>query len=131
MAARWIRGGGVDPRRDGSAAAGWHYRFEPRPVAPARGDQKGRVERVIRYLRERFFAGPPGSRSCDLVGDFAALKGDTFVSYDGGVYPVDSNSLAKGKAYSDHSDPYTDYDGDPRPRSEGALEYAGTDRPPS
>jgi len=34
-----------------------HYRFEPRPVAPARGNQKGRVERVIRYLRERFFAG--------------------------------------------------------------------------
>jgi transposase len=25
-----------------------HYRFEPRPVAPARGNQKGRVERAIR-----------------------------------------------------------------------------------
>jgi transposase len=34
-----------------------HYRFEPRPVAPARGNQKGRVERAIRYIRDGFFAG--------------------------------------------------------------------------
>jgi len=34
-----------------------HYRFEPRPVAPARGNEKGRVERAIRYVRENFFAG--------------------------------------------------------------------------
>ena len=29
-----------------------HHRFEPRPVAPARGNQKGRVERAIRYARD-------------------------------------------------------------------------------
>lgn len=34
-----------------------HYRFDPRPVAPARGNQKGRVERSIRYIRDNFFAG--------------------------------------------------------------------------
>jgi transposase len=34
-----------------------HYRFEPRPVAPARGNEKGRVERSIRYIRDSFFAG--------------------------------------------------------------------------
>ena len=33
-----------------------HYRFEPRPVAVARGNEKGRVERSIRYIRENFFA---------------------------------------------------------------------------
>ena len=33
-----------------------HYRFEPRPVAPARGNEKGRVERAIRYIRDHFFA---------------------------------------------------------------------------
>jgi transposase len=33
-----------------------HYRYEPRPVAPARGNEKGRVERTIRFVRERFFA---------------------------------------------------------------------------
>lgn len=32
-----------------------HYRFEPRPVAPARGNEKGRVERAIRYIRENFY----------------------------------------------------------------------------
>lgn len=33
-----------------------HYRFEPRPVAVARGNEKGRVERAIRYIRDSFFA---------------------------------------------------------------------------
>ena len=33
------------------------YRFEPRPVAVARGNEKGRVERSIRYIRDSFFAG--------------------------------------------------------------------------
>ena len=33
-----------------------HYRFEPRPVAVARGNEKGRVERTVRYAREAFFA---------------------------------------------------------------------------
>jgi transposase len=34
-----------------------HYRYDPRPVAIARGNEKGRVERAIRYIREGFFAG--------------------------------------------------------------------------
>lgn len=34
-----------------------HYRFEPRPVSVARGNEKGRVERAIRYIRDSFFAG--------------------------------------------------------------------------
>jgi transposase len=33
-----------------------HYRYEPRPVAVARGNEKGRVERAIRYVRDSFFA---------------------------------------------------------------------------
>ena len=32
-----------------------HYRFEPRPVAVARGNEKGRVERAIRYIRDSFW----------------------------------------------------------------------------
>ena len=32
-----------------------HYRFEPRPVAVARGNEKGRVERAIRYVRDHFW----------------------------------------------------------------------------
>jgi len=33
-----------------------HYRFEPRPVAPARGNEKGSVERTIRFARDSFFS---------------------------------------------------------------------------
>jgi transposase len=34
-----------------------HYRFEPRACAPYRPNEKGRVERAIRDVREGFFAG--------------------------------------------------------------------------
>ena len=33
-----------------------HFRFEPRPVAPRRGNEKGRTERAIRFVRDAFFA---------------------------------------------------------------------------
>lgn len=33
-----------------------HYHFQPRPCAVRRGNEKGRVERAIRYVRESFFA---------------------------------------------------------------------------
>jgi transposase len=34
-----------------------HQRYEPRPVAVCRGNEKGRVERAIKYIRTAFFAG--------------------------------------------------------------------------
>jgi transposase len=43
-----------------------HYRFEPRPVAVARGNEKGRVERAIRYIRQAFFATRPWRDLDDL-----------------------------------------------------------------
>jgi len=43
-----------------------HYRFEPRPVAVARGNEKGRVERAIRYVRDSFFAARTWSDLDDL-----------------------------------------------------------------
>ena len=43
-----------------------HHHFEPRPVAPARGNQKGRVERAIRYIRGAFFAGRTWTDVTDL-----------------------------------------------------------------
>jgi hypothetical protein len=45
-----------------------HYRFEPRPVAVARGNEKGRVERAIRYIRDSFFA----AREFTDLGDLNA-----------------------------------------------------------
>jgi len=49
-----------------------HYRFEPRPVAPARGNEKGRVERAIRYIRDNFFAARQWSDMDDLNAQAAA-----------------------------------------------------------
>lgn len=43
-----------------------HYRFKPQPVAPARGNEKGRVERAIRYIRDNFFAGRTFADITDL-----------------------------------------------------------------
>ena len=43
-----------------------HYHFQARPCAPARGNEKGRVERVIRYIRESFFA----ARAFATLSDF-------------------------------------------------------------
>jgi transposase len=45
--------------------AAW-YHFQPRPVAVARGNEKGRVERSIRFVRERFFAARRFADMSDL-----------------------------------------------------------------
>jgi transposase len=43
-----------------------HYGYEPRPVAPYRGNEKGRVERAIRDVRGSFFAAREWSDLADL-----------------------------------------------------------------
>ncbi len=36
-----------------------HYHFQPRPCRPGRGNEKGRVERTIQFIRSSFFAARP------------------------------------------------------------------------
>ncbi len=43
-----------------------HYRFDPKPVAKARGNEKGRVERKIRHIRQSFFAAREFGDLADL-----------------------------------------------------------------
>ena len=43
-----------------------HYHFAPKPCAPARGNEKGRVERAIQYLRHSFFAARSFTTLADL-----------------------------------------------------------------
>ena len=43
-----------------------HYGYEPRPVAPYRGNEKGRVERAIRDVRTSFFAAREWTDLADL-----------------------------------------------------------------
>ncbi len=47
-----------------------HYHFLPRPCAVARGNEKGRVERQIRFLRDRFFAARSFRNVDDLNDQF-------------------------------------------------------------
>jgi hypothetical protein len=51
-----------------------HYHYEPRPVGVARGNEKGRVERAIRFLRDRFFAARPFRDVADLNGQFRTWR---------------------------------------------------------
>jgi transposase len=43
-----------------------HYRFEPRPVGIRRGNEKGRVERTIQFVRSSFFPARDWSDLRDL-----------------------------------------------------------------
>jgi hypothetical protein len=45
-----------------------HYHFAPKPCAPYRGNEKGKVERAIHYLRHSFFAARRFQSLDDLNG---------------------------------------------------------------
>ena len=54
-----------------------HYHFAPKPCAPYRGNEKGKVERTIRYLRDSFFAARSYSSPLDLNTQLATWIGQT------------------------------------------------------
>jgi len=51
-----------------------HYHFVPRPCAPARANEKGKVERQIQYLRHAFFAARPFRDLDDLQAQFVQWR---------------------------------------------------------
>lgn len=51
-----------------------HYHFVPRPCAPARGNEKGRVERALQYLRSAFFAARAFRDVDDLNAQFVQWR---------------------------------------------------------
>jgi transposase len=48
-----------------------HYHFAPQPCAPFRGNEKGKVERTIQYLRHSFFAARRFTSLDDLNAQLA------------------------------------------------------------
>jgi len=48
-----------------------HYHFAPKPCAPYRGNEKGKVERAIQYLRHSFFAARRYASLDDLNAQLA------------------------------------------------------------
>jgi transposase len=53
-----------------------HYHFAPKPCAPYRGNEKGKVERTIRYLRDSFFAARRFTGLADLNAQLATWMAD-------------------------------------------------------
>jgi transposase len=53
-----------------------HYHFAPQPCAVARGNEKGRVEKFIGFLRHAFFAARPFSSVADLNAQLARWIAD-------------------------------------------------------
>lgn len=53
-----------------------HYHFAPKPCAPYRGNEKGKVERQIQYLRHSFFAARRFSSVEDLNAQLARWVAD-------------------------------------------------------
>ena len=49
-----------------------HYHFAPQPCAPYRGNEKGKVERQIQYLRHAFFAARRFTSLADLNAQLTA-----------------------------------------------------------
>ena len=54
-----------------------HYHFAPKPCAPYRGNEKGKVERTIQYLRHAFFAARRFADVVDLNRQLAEWIADT------------------------------------------------------
>jgi transposase len=106
-----------------------HHRFEPRPVAVCRGNEKGRVERAIQYVRSSFFAARDWSdlddlnaqahQWCEGVAADRRCPGDTTLSVREAFDQERSTLLAL---------PPTDYPTDERqPVAVGKTPYARFD----
>ena len=63
-----------------------HYHFAPKPCAPYRGNEKGKVERQIQYLRHSFFAARRFSSVDDLNMQLARwISAEDKKAFDGFV----------------------------------------------
>jgi transposase len=77
-----------------------HYHFAPRPCAVARGNEKGRVERAIGYLRTSFFAARAFRDVDDLNAQFRRWREE--VAHTRRVPGEDltvADALARERAY--------------------------------
>jgi transposase len=78
-----------------------HYHFVPRPCAPYRGNEKGKVERHIRYLRESFFQARSFRDLADLNGQLDRWIAEVA---DARKRPSDPSGLLVRQALQDERD---------------------------
>jgi len=98
-----------------------HYRFEPRPVAVARGNEKGRVERAIRYIRDAFFAG----RSFTDLADLNAQADAWVVAPAGERRCPEDETLTVSEAFAQERTRLLELPGNPFPSDEIKAISAG------
>lgn len=98
-----------------------HYRFEPRPVAVARGNEKGRVERAIRYIRDAFFAG----RSFSDVDDLNAQADAWVIGPAGQRRCPEDEALTVSEAFAQECDRLLELPGNAFPTEEVRAVSAG------
>ena len=98
-----------------------HYCFEPRPVAVARGNEKGRVERAIRYIRDAFFAG----RSFRDVDDLNAQADAWVIGPAGERRCPEDESLTVNEAFAQERERLLDLPGNAFPTEEIKAVSAG------
>jgi len=98
-----------------------HYRFEPRPVAVARGNEKGRVERAIRYIRDAFFAG----RSFTDLADLNAQADAWVVAQAGERRCPEDETLTVSEAFAQERARLLELPGNPFPSDEIKVISAG------
>ncbi len=72
-----------------------YYRFAPKPVAVARGNQKGRVERAIQYIRHSFFA----ARQWDGLEDLNKQAAEWCEAVAGGRKCAEDREMKVKEAY--------------------------------
>jgi len=78
-----------------------HYHFEPLPCAVARGNEKGRVERSIRYLRGSFFEARTYRDLADLNVQLERWIEDIS---DARIVPRDERRRTVSEAFADERD---------------------------
>lgn len=91
-----------------------HYRYEPRPVAVARGNEKGRVERAIRYVRESFFTG----RAWKDLDDLNRQADEWCLSVAGARRCPEDTSMSVHEAFLKEQPRLLDLPGNPYPTDE-------------
>ncbi len=74
-----------------------HYGYDPRPVAPYRGNEKGRVERAIRHVRTSFFIG----RTFRDLADLNAQAADWCRDVRGARKHPDDKTLSVATAFDE------------------------------
>ena len=98
-----------------------HYRFEPRPVAVARGNEKGRVERAIRYIRDAFFAG----RSFTDLADLNAQADAWVIEQAGQRRCPEDETISVSEAFAQEQERLLELPANPFPTEETKAVSAG------